>query len=177
MKDPETLSAVAIQAKSAATLRARLEADASDWIQAQMQQHEAALDEAVMGALSDGHSVTDVARAYTISGKTPNRNRIYEIKARNNNNVSAWSGKYPFRWVELIVETATGERTVYDVVATADNFGPEKVNGIFRWRYDSGALEPVLDADPNVEPFPVSTFYAQLLDRWLKMNPYPGGAE
>lgn len=177
MKDADTLSAVAVQAQSAKTLRTRLEEDAAAWIQTQMEQHEAALEEAVMNALSNGHSVSDVARAYTVSGKTPNRNRIYEIKARNNSNVSAWSGKYPFTWVERIVETAAGERTVYDLVAKTQNFGPDKISGDFRWRYDSGVIEPVLNPDPDVDPFPVTNFYSQLLDRWLKMNPYPGGTQ
>lgn len=163
------------KAKDDAGERLRIEADA--WVAKQLEKFESELDQAVIAALDEDHSVAAVARAYTISGKTPNRNAIYTIKAKYANlstRNNTLYGDYPFEWKERRVNTAQGERILYDVHADLSEFGPDAWTGEYTWRFDepTGTLEPMLT---DIEPYPIGTkYYKQVLDRWLSITPYPG---
>jgi len=138
----------------------------------------AALDEAVelavVAALAGEHTVTEVARALTTPGKTPNRNKVYEIKTRREGAIDSRIAGYPFEWVAREVVTASGDRTVYDIHALVRDFGPEEVTGEYTWRYDQETerLEAVYSLD--YEPWPATKYYQSLLTQWVGINPYPG---
>jgi hypothetical protein len=88
--------------------------------------------------------------------------------------MEVWAEEYPFQWVERSTKTAAGTRTLYDIVLVASNFGPEKLEGTYTWRFDrtAGTADPVVTM---AEPYPNSKFYRQALTRWLTTHPYPGG--
>lgn len=167
------LHAVAARVQSAEEAHARLKAEADAWVKSQMKAEDKAVEDAVMDALDDGHSIAAVARAYTISGLTPNRNKIYEIKKRRAERITDWVGEYPFRWSPRIVKTRDGERTVYDIVSETSEFGPEDITGEFTWRYDreTNTPEPILYVDRD--PYPTSVYYNTVLTKWLADHPYP----
>lgn len=175
-RDISALTTVAQRAHDVANARDRLELEAAAWVDKKVLTFEGALEEAVVSAVEDGHSVTAVARAYTISGKTPNRNKIYDILKKYADDDAPWSGDYPFEWTAREVKRASGSVTVYDVHGDLSDFGPLEVSGYFMWRYDraTGELDEVLDGVED--PYPIGTkYYKQVLDRWLVANPYPEG--
>lgn len=172
-KDREALDNVAVNAQALQQMKETFEFEAAAWVAQRLEPYRTALDQSVMRALLDDHSVTDVARAYTVSGKTANRNAIYAIIAAYSGNDSD-TNEMPFEWQPRIVKTAKGKRTVYDLTGNLQDFGPENITGEFVWRYDTatGALDPVL-TDQN--PYPVETkYYKGALARWVENNPYPG---
>lgn len=123
--------------------------------------------------MAEGHSITAVAKAVSKPGKTPNRGAIYDVL--RNRNVQRKVEELPFSWQPRDVETAAGTRTVYDLTAELEMFGPDEITGWFRWRYDTATheLDPVLDED---DPYPSEAgFYTKMLSDWLERNPYPGG--
>lgn len=170
-KDRTALDAVAVNAQTFLDATDRIEQEAVAWIAERMEPYRMALEEAVFQARDEGHSVVDIARAYTMSGKTPNRNAIYAILSSRDTTRGA---SLPFEWVPRTVKTAKGTRTVFDVQADLEEFGPDNVSGEYTWRYDTSnyELDPVLTAQ---NPYPYDTnFYKSVLDRWLTNNPYPG---
>ena len=173
MKSLDTIQLVSSLSQENAGKKKRLEISAAAWVEQHMIDSTNELESAVVSALEDGWGVTDVARAYTLSGKTPNRNAIHEIKNRNASIMETWAEEYPFEWVGRDVTTARGKRTVYDVVLNAKNFGPEKLTDTYTWRFDrtEGTTEPVVTES---DPYPSSKFYRQALTRWLTTHPYPG---
>ena len=171
-KDLSTLNAVAAQAVRKANAKSQLMIEAAAWVERKLGEYDADLEQAVLAALEDGHTVTNGAAAYTTSGKTPNRNAIYAIKAKYADQAEMWVGEYPFEWVPREVKSATGLRTVYDVFTSVEDFGPEKISGEYTWRYDNGDLEAVLGFGPD-EAWPTSKYYQQVLERWLMNHPYP----
>lgn len=176
MKNIELIHSVSALSQEYADKKRRLELSAAAWVEQHMTGSKEELEAAVVVALEDGWSVTDVARAYTLSGKTPNRNAIHEIKNRNTSIMETWAEEYPFSWVPRTVTTAAGTRTVYDVVLTAAGFGPDRLEGTYTWRFDAatGTTDPVVTM---ADPYPATKFYRQALNRWLTTNPYPGGIE
>lgn len=172
--DKTALMAVSKARRASIDKRAQLRIEAAAWVESRMKETNAALDQAVMSALDEGHSVTSVAQAYTVSGKGPDRAAIYAIKAKYSNPQALWAGEYPFEWVGREIETAAGTRVVFDVKAVLNEFGPESVTGEFRWVYDSitHSLDAVITDE---EPYPGTVkYYAQILERWLITHPYPG---
>lgn len=168
-RDMTSLNRVALAARELDEKRARLIAESEVWLAKQLQKDITELEQAVMAAL-DEHKLAAVARAFTVSGKTPNRNAIYAIRAKYNN--VAQSMELPFEWVERTVETAAGTRTVFDVHADMFAYGPRAWSGEYTWRYDNGRLEPVIT---EIDPYPIEDpFYKKALDRWLTVSPYPG---
>lgn len=168
------LIALAQKAEEFRNTKKDLLAEAVRKAQALIDQREQELDQLVLQALEEGHSVMDVARAYTPPGSTPNRNKIYDIRRRYSDGTKVASyGDWPFRWEGREVETVNGPRTVYDVIGTLVDFGPDQVNGVFRWRYIAGQLEEVFEFDKPL--YPTGKHYQFMLSQWLQMNPYPGG--
>lgn len=146
---------------------------ALQWVEREVSKPTNELEIAVMDALAQGNSVANVARAFTLSDRTPNRSAIYEIK--NRRHVRGAVETYPFEWDERTVTTANGDRTVYDVVAHLHEYGPDKISGDYTWRYDmfDRTLEPVLTA---ANPYPTDVeFYTMALTSWLMDYPYPYG--
>ena len=172
-KSENKLNAISQRVRSVQESRVRLEEEAAAWVSRQLADEERALEDAVMAALDDQHSIADVARAYTISGKTPNRNKIYEIKRKRGDRITDWVGEYPFVWSPRIVKTRDGQRTVYDIIANTNAFGPDEITGVFEWRYDSdiNSVEPKLFIDR--EPYPTTDYYRTVLTKWLLDHPYP----
>jgi hypothetical protein len=170
-KDRSALDAVAVNADSYARKADDLNREVEAWVAERIEPYVMALEQSVLQARSEGHSVSDIARAYTTSGKTPNRNAIYAILSSR---VTQGGDSIPFEWVPRTVKTARGKRTVFDVRAELDGFGPEAVSGEYTWRYDTATheLDPVLTAQ-NPYPYELS-FYKSVLSRWLTNNPYPG---
>lgn len=169
-----------LQAVSTAVMRAeealsnfRLEADAR--VDEQMKSYVKDIESAVLRALDDEFSVTDVARAYTISGKTPNRNVIHAIKRRYESEEDTLT-VYPFEWVARTTTTARGDKTVYDIHAVLEEFGPDDVTGEYTWRYDRATGEPEQVLTEH-DPYPASKYYTQALTRWIMVNAYPGEDE
>jgi len=148
----------------------RIEADA--WIERKLIEHERDLLESIRAALDDGHSIMAVARAYTTSGvETPNRNAVYRLLKKYGDEPVV--GTFPFEWVPRKVRTAAGTKTVYDVHATLNGYGPQEVSGDFTWRYLLGELDPVITEQ---DPYPADVkYYRQALEKWHQHNPYPGG--
>lgn len=174
-KDVATLNAVALARRDQRDSKAQLLIEAANWVEQRMAEKEVAVEKAVLAALEDGHKVTAVAQAYTLSGKTPDRNAIYTIRKKHANiERDIWTGEYPFEWVARDVQTAKGVRVVYDIHTSMAGFGPEEVTGDFTWRYDTATdeVEEILDFDG--EPYPTTKYYKQVFDRWLRTNPYPG---
>lgn len=163
---PEKLEQVAnaVRTLRSETKRIRIEADA--WAEQQIREHRNTVERIVLEALAEGYSVTDVAEAYTISGKTPNRNAIHQIKNSVQNLPKVPDKKLPFEWARRNI----GRRTVYDVVGLLFEFGPEGLTGDFVWRYDNGELDPVITEE---DPYPNSKYYREILNTWLEDNPYP----
>ena len=172
-KSISQLSAVGTARRARDDKKARLKIEADAWIVSQLIREEAAVDEAVMDALDNGHSITSVAGAYTVSGRTPDRNAIYEIKSRHTGTQDLWVDEYPFEWVPREVQTVSGFTTVYDVRAVLEEFGPSSISGEFTWRYDriTDELEPVITES---DPYPQGEkYYASVLKRWLIGHEYP----
>lgn len=174
VKSDTTLQAVTATQKALSASSIRLAEEAARWVSSQLVEERKAVEEAVLAALEDQHSVSSVARAYTISGAaTPNRNAIYDIKKKYSDRISEFVGSYPFKWVPRTIETRDGERTVFDIQSDMNGFGPELVTGQFLWRYDreNGEAEPILD--PSRNPYPTEVYYKTVLTKWLAQNPYP----
>ena len=171
-KDVSKLTRVAVLSEGFRAARETLRQEAEARIKLELAQKERELEEAVIDAIEYGHTVMDVARAYTPPGNTPNRGRIYQIRRKHAGPRVETAGHFPFHWEPRIIETFAGERTVYDAVAELDEFGPDDVTGVFRWTYIAGELEPMLD--PHSEPYPNTKAYTAVLDQWLLRNPYPG---
>jgi hypothetical protein len=170
-RDRTALDAVAVNAQSLAEATERREQEAAEWLASRLDPYRMALEEAVFQARDEGHSVIDIARAFTTSGRTPNRNAIYAILSSRD---TTRGTPLPFEWVPRTVKTVKGKRTVFDVQADLEEFGPDNVSGEYTWRYDTSnsELDPVLTAQ---NPYPYDTsFYKSVLDRWLTNNPYPG---
>lgn len=150
--------------------RTRLQQEVMAEVRKRLAEKERALENAVMDALSV-FTVTDVARAYTPPGSTPNRNAIYEIKRRNAARNVMRVTTAPFEWVPRTMETVNGEITVYDIQAVFDNFGPANLNGLYTWSWDD---RPVFELTGAQEPYPTTKYYNSMLEQWLTVNPYPG---
>lgn len=170
--DLTRLTRVAVLAENYRAAKETLRKEAEARIRAELANLENGLELAVVEALDHGHNVTEVARAYTPPGNTPNRVRIYNIRKKHDGPTIVTEGDFPFRWEPRVIETFTGERTVYDAVGILMEFGPDDVSGTFRWTYIGGELEPVLD--PTVDPYPNTKAYTAVLEQWLLRNPYPG---
>lgn len=170
------LVAVTKAARELEEARQTFRAEAELWIEERLFPSVMALERAVVDALEEGHAVTTVATAYTISGRTPNRNAIYNIQRRFKEDPDRdITVEYPFEWVPRVVNTRKGETIVFDIHATLSDFGPDEISGDFTWRYDaySNEVEPVLTRE---NPYPITTkFYSRVLTRWLAINPIPGG--
>lgn len=167
------LARLAVKAEEFRTARRRLMDEAVKRAMAQIAQEEQALEKEVLLAIDEGNTVTDVARAYTPPGSTPNRTKIYQI-IRKYESKTAREAAYqdsPFRWVARKIDTVEGEKTVFDLVATLVDFGPSEISGVFTWTYIAGELEPVVDFDQ--EPYPNNKHYQFALQQWLSLNPYP----
>lgn len=173
-KDKSALDAVARSASTLAEMELKLEEQAAEWLAKELAEYTEALEDSVFQARDEGHSVMAIARAYTLSGKTPNRNAVYEILLSRN---AQRDDKLPFEWEPRTIKTARGKRVVFDVKANLEEFGPDKISGQFEWRYDipKHELDPVLTPD-GLYPYEVN-FYWRVLDRWLANNPYPGEDE
>lgn len=173
-KDTSALDAVAKSASTYLKMEAQLQAQAAAWVAVELAEYTEALEESVYEARDDGHSIVDIARAYTLSGKTPNRNAIYAILSSR---TTPRDDDLPFEWVSRTIKTARGKRVVYDVQADLEEFGPENVSGEYTWRYDTSnhELDPVL-TDQNLYPYEIN-YYRRVLDRWVTNNPYPGEEE
>lgn len=172
MSDIATLHAVADAVKRAEEMRETLQLAANLRVEAQMETYLEAIERAVMAALYDEHTVTDVARAYTTSGKTPNRNAIHAIKRKHDSDEMDTTN-YPFEWVPRVIETARGTKTIYDIHAVLWSFGPDGWSGEYTFRYNpvKNEVEPILG---DHDPYPLDvTFYRVALSRWIMMNPYP----
>lgn len=174
MTDMERLQLVADHVRQVETARETFRKAAELMVEQQLESYNADLDRAVLAALDAGHSVTDVARAYTISGRTPNRNAIHAIKRAYSDDGSMTLSEYPFEWVERRIATVTGTRTVYDIVGSLIQYGPDEVTGEYRWTYNQnkGELDPVIT---EADPYPADKFYTQAIQRWIMNNPYPKG--
>jgi hypothetical protein len=171
-KNKETLDDVANSARVLEDAREQLMSEAAQWVAKKLGPFQQALERAVMVAKYDDHTISDIARAYTVSGKTPNRNAVYKI-IMSHSGEDGDMGDMPFEWRARQIKTARGERTVYDITANLKDFGPDKISGEFRWRFDepTQTVDPVLDEH---DPYPVSeTFYRKVLERWVSNNPYP----
>lgn len=169
----ELLADVTRTAAALATARAEWTARMQAWVEEKINPELVQNDMAVLAALYAGISITDVASAYSPTSRNPNRNAIYAIKKRHE---EVGSGGLPFEWVPREVVTSNGPRTLHDLHAELDDFGPHKITAKFRWRYDvpTGTLE--LDLAESEGTYPIhDTFYKTVLARWLKANPYPGG--
>lgn len=173
-KDMALLQTVATLADSARREGPRIRARAMAAAKVELAALDDAVELAVVAALEGEHSVTEVARALTTPGKTPNRNKVYEIKNRRAGQIGSRSAAYPFEWVPREVTTAAGARTVYDVHALVSDFGPDAVTGEYTWRYDieTERLEAVFSLD--YEPWPTNKYYQSLIRQWVEVNPYPG---
>lgn len=174
MTDMTKLHAVAAATAERNEHRAQARIAAEAWYNKQMEPFEAALDEAVWAALDADHTAMDVARAYTLSGATPDRNAIHAIKSRRMTVVDEWADDVPFKWKKRTVTTKAGKRVAYDVFAEMDAYGPDEVTGTYTWRFDltTGELDEVLT---DLDPYPsTDKFYKQVLDRWVVTHPYPG---
>lgn len=175
-KNMSLLKEVTLGAKGLVEKREQLAVEAQAWVNKQMVKAEREFDQTVVTALEDGHSVMSIARALTISGKTPNRNRVYEIRGKYTEGSAPWVGDYPFEWVPRTVKTAKGTQEVFDVRAVLSDFGPNGITGTFTWRYDVASGETEQVVDPVDDPYPEDIkYYRQMLSRWLSINPYPGG--
>jgi len=167
------LEKVAETAQLLLQAEAQVKAEAEAWKIKQLEPINDELERAVLNALDEGYSVTDVARAYTVSGKTANRNAIYAI--RDAHAGEDRTADLPFEWKARELTTVRGTTTVFDVYAELTEFGPEAFSGSYVWRYDAAneRLEQVLD--PVVDPYPEDQgYYGSVLQRWLENNPYPG---
>lgn len=172
-KDPNTLAAVATKQTAFKNARETLREEAEAWVSRKLVEYETAVEQAVITAVEDDHSVTSIARALTLNpDATPNRNLVYVIMAKHKD--GPVETNYPFEWVVRKVKTAAGTKKVYDVHLNVEDFGPLDVTGEFTWRFDPLTRE--LDEQLGVEdPYPVGVkFYKQALDRWIIANPYPG---
>jgi hypothetical protein len=172
MTETNRLERVAAAVRSLQSERKRLNIEAEAWIEQQMEARQKNLERLILDALEE-HKLVEVAEAYTISGKTPNRNAIHRIKNKYAGVAPVLDAdiEYPFEWWPRIVQTARGSTTVNDVVGTLDGFGPDGVSGTFRWTYTGAALEPVLTED---DPYPNTKYYQAVLQNWLESHPYPG---
>lgn len=173
-KDMSTLQAVATLSDKLRREGPRIRAKALAAAKVEIASLEEAVERSVVQALADEHSVTEVARALSTPGKTPNRNKVYEIKKRWAGQIDSRTAGYPFEWVAREITTRDGQSTVYDAHALVSEFGPEDVTGDYTWRYDQETekLEPVFSLD--YEPWPTNKFYQSLLTQWMQINPYPG---
>ena len=173
MANIENLQRVSAAVKQADAAWVRYKAIAEEQVAEKMRDHWAEVDRLVMVALDGGDTVTDVARAYTTSGRTPNRNAIHEIKKRSLGLGDETPEEYPFAWVPRRVTTVRGEKTVYDIHAVdMVEFGPDGITGDYTWRYDPAHEEPepiLTEADP----YPTTRYYKQALRRWVLNNPLP----
>ncbi len=133
-----------------------------------------ALERSVVAAKAENHRVTDIARALTTPGKTPNRNRVYEILKKYENHIDSRTEGFPFEWVARQVETAQGEATVYDIHTIVQDFGPDSVTGEYTWRYDVATGRPEAVFSLDYEPWPLTKHYQSLIQQWVDINPYPG---
>lgn len=172
-KDQSTLITVATMSADFREARQGLIQEAMAEVATKLAQRERALEEAVMQALAT-HSVTEVARALTPPGKTPNRNKVYDIRNKYKDRDVRVKSEYPFEWVPREVQTVHGTVTKYDVHGVLDEFGPLDVTGAYTWTYypDTDTLEPELDG--TQEPYPTNKYYTRALEMWLMLNPYPG---
>jgi len=176
-KDMSTLQAVATLAEQLRKEGPRIRAKALAAAKVEVAALEEAVERSVVAALQDEHSVTEVARALSTPGKTPNRNKVYEIKKKYEGQIESRTAGYPFEWVAREVATREGVRTVYDIRALVNGFGPDDVTGEYTWRYETDEdgqprVEPVFSLD--YEPWPTSKFYRSLIGQWIGINPYPG---
>jgi hypothetical protein len=145
--------------------REELLLEAKSWIEQKIKDRDDEIADIVMAAVNEGYKLVDIAEAYTISGKTPDRNAIYKIrKARTS---TAPTTGLPFEWVQ----TDTG---LWRAIGTLNHFGPDDVTGIFQWRYVAGELDPIITED---EPYPYTPYYTAILNNWLVGNPNPGESE
>lgn len=174
-KSLETLNAVKLRLDDFEHEKGRLEQEARLWVEERIRPALVTFEQSVSDAVNDGHTVTDVARVITGLGKTPNRNRVYEILSRTAANLDAWTREYPFEWQPREVQTAKGVRTVMDVTGVLEDFGPDEINGAFQWRYDRSTGELELVEYSTAEPYPTTRFYRRALQQWLQAHPYPEG--
>lgn len=143
-------------------LYAELEAQ----VQARLQQHEDALNQAIVSARYEGLTVSAIARAYTGPGKTPNRNKITEILRDRIDPSAIPSTDSVFSWQERTVSTPEGERSVYDLVVNAIDYGPDDLTGRFRFRVLGTDIEPYSEDDAGWSDY-------DGLRLWMADNPRP----
>jgi hypothetical protein len=173
VRSQATLDSVSARVREAEAAREQLDIEALAWVKKQMLARQVQVEQAVMAALEDGHTVANVARAYTVSGLTPNRNAIYAIRKKYAEQPAVWVGGYPFEWTPRTVETAAGLKTVYDIEAEFSGFGPQEISGNYRWRFDVATGEPEQYlSDPQA--YPIDNYYRRALEHWIGTNPYPG---
>ncbi len=165
------LAAVALAAEDLRDARTDIRKRVQRMIAAEIAEKEFAFEEAVLSAI-ETESIANVARALTPPGSTPNRARVYQVLNKHKIAGKRAQAHYPLEWVEREVETFDGNYTVYDVVGTFEAFGPDKINGTFRWTYDTSGLTQVYD--PEGEPYPATSAYKKAIDNWLASHPYPG---
>ena len=167
------LAAVRTQSDAFRSARQTLTQKAMQQVEAQLAEMELALEKAVIRALEQ-NTVTDVAAAFTPLGTpTPNRNAIYAIKRKHDVRDSVVTTSLPFEWEPRVVDTVNGPVTVFDLVGVLTEFGPLDVSGIYRWAWDSGRLDPILDGVQ--EPYPTTRPYTRALEQYVLSSPYPGG--
>lgn len=173
VSDAAPLTRVAEAGASEYRARRELTQQANAWVETELAKRRGDLIAAIQSAVEAGFSVTDIARAYTPHGKTPNRAKIYKLlqdaAITPQSQVEGFVGK----WVHRTVATVDGDKTIYDLVATLSNFGPDGVTGEYTWTYmGEGQIEPSVDFEKP--PYPSTKTYASALQDWLVKNPYPG---
>lgn len=171
-----TLEELALLVEQRKDYRLRLKQESEQRLRRNLNHYDQKIFNAVLAALDEGHSVGQVAAAYTVSGKTPNRNAIYRILTAAKQQ-PRFTGETPFQWVPREVVTVSGTRIVYDVLAELENYGPDKVTGQFRWRMDP-VLEELEQVLTDRDPYPTEVpYYKEAIEHWLRNNPYPEGEE
>lgn len=169
----DRLAAVSSEAERLRIARRRASQEIERIVGARIQAQREELEREVIAALDAGCSISAVARAFTDPEiQSPNRNAIYEIKARYENEGAQITADLPFVWTPREVRTVEGTETAYDVVAELEYFGPDEVSGTFVWRYIAGELEALIE--PDGDDYPNAGYYKTALRQWLAANPYPG---
>lgn len=175
-KSLETLTEVRNSYNILNAERERLQHEAELWLAAKLEAFEKEHYRAVVVAVDDGHSITAIARMCGDSRRTPNRNRIYAIMAEQAAGLDEWVKEYPFAFTTREVKTASGTRTTYDIRLKVEDFGPERIDGDYAWRYDRATKEwePVVT---DGEPYPTTRFYRTALQSWLSTQVNPNEEE
>ena len=156
-----------------------LRRDLEEKVQLALEAHHRELGVAVATARGKNYAVSELARAITPPGRSPNRAKVYALLEEFPTLAQPDSPEaFPFRWEPRTLRTARGHQVFYDLVAEFANFGPNRLMGTYRWSVIAGELEPVYNRDvedwqETGMPYPVGEVYVSALNDWMAMNPQP----